>query len=97
MPFGFDPHKEEKSNIDYSRCTPINVIAVTNQERKIKPLYFTAPGPYGELVKVKIDGIKHTKDGKGCTSFCCAYSVGSRQRECILTYYHMEHIWVLQN
>ncbi len=91
MAFGY-PSKEEKSNIDYSRCTPINVIAVTNQERKIKPLYFSVND-----TKVKVDGIKYTKDGKGCTSFCCVYSVGSRQRECILTYYHKEHIWVLQN
>lgn len=92
MAFGFEPHKETQSNIDYSRCTPINVIAVTNQERKIKPLYFSV-----EDAKVKIDGIKYTKDGKGCTSFCCLYQVGSRQRECILAYYHMEHIWVLNN
>lgn len=95
MAFGH-PHKEDKLNIDYSRCTAVNVIAVTNQERKIKPLYFTAPGPYGELCKVKVEAIKYTKQCNGYTSFCCTYQVGSRQRECVLTYYVMDHLWVLE-
>lgn len=92
MAFGFYPNKESKIEIDYTRSTLINVIAVTNQERKIRPLYFSIND-----TKVTINAIKYTKDEKGCTSFCCVYRVGRIQRECMLSYYHLDHIWVLNN
>lgn len=95
---GFIPQfKDDKINIDYSRCTAVNVIAVFNQERKIKPLFFSIENEYDDLCKVEITGIKYTKECKGCLSYCCTYKVGSVQRECILTYYLIEHLWVLEH
>lgn len=94
---GFVPQfKDTKINIDYSRCTPVSVIVTFATDGRYKPLYFLVTDSYGNECKTKVTGIKYTKDGKGCTSFCCAYQVGSRQRECMLTYYLMEHLWVLE-
>lgn len=96
MAFGH-PQTEKKLLIDYSCCTPIPVVATFAPGGKYKPLYFMVRNEYGDECKTKVTGIKYTKECNGYTSFCCAYQVGSRQRECILTYYISEHLWVLEN
>lgn len=95
---GFVPSfKDDSVNIDYSSCTPVAVIPTFAPSGKFKPLYFLVVDEYGNDCKVKITGIKDTKEEKSYTSFFCTYQVGSRQRECKLTYYMMEHLWVLEH
>jgi len=97
MAFGFQPYTEENTNIDYTKCTAISVIATFNRERKMKPLYISITDLYGNVLKTKIDFVKFTKEGPGTTSFYCAYTTNHIQKECVLTYYIKEHQWVLMN
>lgn len=92
----FKEQPQTKIYIYYSRCTPISVIVTFATDGRLKPLYFMVKDDYNHECKVEVTGIKYTKDGNGCTSFCCAYQVGSRQRECVMTYYLQDHVWVLE-
>lgn len=95
---GFVPRfQDNKVNIDYSRCTPISVIATFATDGRYKPLYFLVKDEYSNECKVQVKGIKYTKDERDSTTFCCVYQVGSVQRECLLTFYIQQHLWVLEN
>ncbi len=83
--------------IDYSKCQPVSVIAVFNREGKIMPVYLSLTDLYGNVCKVKIDGVTFTKDGTGSTTYCCIYSADKRKRQINLTYYIHQHLWVLEN
>lgn len=88
---------DNKVNIDYTRCKDVAVITTFTPSGKLKPLYFLVTDMYGNDCKTKVDGIKYTKDGNGCITFCSTYQVGNRERECLLTYYIQDHFWVLEN
>ena len=92
MPF-FTPASPNNINIDYSKA--VTVIANYNPEGKIIPVYVSLENDCGDIVKIKIDGVKYTKDDLGRISYCCLYTVGSRQRELMLTFYIDKHVWVL--
>lgn len=97
MPFGYPQNPEPKVNIDYNRCQPVSVIAVYNQEGKIKPLYVSLSDMYGNVCKAEITGVKYSKDITGGISFRCLYKAGSRLKECTLKFYYDSHVWVLEN
>jgi hypothetical protein len=94
MAFGY-PHETEKVNIDYSRCTPVAVIANFNADGRIMPAYVCIQDLYGNTFKTKVEGIKYTKDGNGYIMFCCLVKSGNRQQEISLSYYVDQHLWVL--
>ncbi|WFR56402.1 hypothetical protein QA584_22740 [Anaerocolumna sp. AGMB13025] len=96
MPF-FEIDKTPELNIDFSRCQPVSVIAAFNPQGEFKPVHFGLMDLYGNVCKVKVTGIKNTKDVRGGKSFICTYMAGDQERECILTYYLDKHLWVLGN
>ncbi len=96
MPF-FEPNKEPAVNIDYTKYQPVSVIASFNREGKILPVYIGIKDLYGNVCKVKIDGITMTKDGNGCTTYCCSYNSDRLKRQVNLTYFTNQHLWVLDN
>ncbi len=83
--------------IDYSKCQPISVIAAFNREGKIMPVYISLTDLYGNICKVKIDGVTFTKDGSGFTTYCCLYTTGRSRKQVNLTYFFNQHLWVLEN
>lgn len=98
MAFGIEPKPDNKINIDYSHCTPVAVIVNFNREGKLMPVYLSLEDLYGNVCKAKIDGIKYTKDKKGCITYCCLISNGhNRQQQINLTFYIRDHLWVLEN
>lgn len=96
MPF-FETNKESNIEIDYSRYQPVSVIASFNREGKILPVYIGIMDLYGNICKVKVDGVTHTRDGRGCTTYCCLYNMNTLQRQVNLTYFTNEHLWALDN
>jgi hypothetical protein len=96
MPF-FESKPDYKPDIDYSRCTPIQVIATFNPEGKIMPVYVCIEDIYGNYIKAAITSIKYRKDGAGCETFCCLVQCGRRQQEINITYYFQDHKWVMDN
>lgn len=95
MPF-FQYTNSEKVNIDYTKYSPVSVIAVFNADNKIKPLYVSLEDLYGNIFKTKINTVKYTKDGKDCTTFCCLISCRNCQQQINLIFYTEKHIWVLE-
>lgn len=83
--------------IDYSKCQPVSVIVSFNREGKMIPVYVGIMDLYGNACRVKIDGITCTKDGNGCTTYCCFYNTNKRSRQVNLTYYINQHLWVLNS
>jgi hypothetical protein len=97
MPF-FEPDRSPEFKIDYSNRQPVSVMVVFNTTGDFKPVYFGLTDLYGNTCKVKIINIKYSKDIRGNgKSFCCIYLSGDQQKECVLTYYVSDRIWVLGN
>lgn len=96
MPF-FEPNNTPEIKIDYSKYQPISVIAAFNREGKIMPVYIGLMDLYGNVCKIKLDGVTFTKDGIGCTTYCCLYNTNRLQKQIALTYFIDQHIWVLEN
>jgi hypothetical protein len=96
MPF-YEIPRDEKINVEFDKLRTLSVIAVYNQEGKIKPLYVSLVDLYGNVCKTKIEGVKYTKDFKDRKSFICLYKSGDVLRECMLTFYIKDHRWVLEN
>lgn len=96
MPF-FESSSEYVTHVDYSKHQPVSVIASFNREGKILPVYLGIMDLYGNVCKVKIDGVSFTKDGKGCITYCCLYNSNKLRRQVNLTYFIHEHLWALDN
>lgn len=97
MPFFDTPDRNDKITIDYSRCRPISVVMSHKANGQFIPIYFRAIKPDESEQTVKIDIVKFIKEKKGCISFHCLVTNYDRQQEVILTFYVLEHIWVLEN
>lgn len=95
MPF-FESDYTPKIKPNYDKCTPVSVIISFSRDGKMMPVCFGMADLYGNQIKVNIDGVKYTKDKIGCISYYCLYSVGKQKRECMLTYYVSDHLWVLE-
>ncbi|MDF2872222.1 MAG: hypothetical protein K0R05_3797 [Anaerocolumna sp.] len=92
----YDSSKDNQSTLLISG-QPISVAAVFNPLGDFKPLYISITDLYGNMCKVKIDCIKYKKEIRGGISFCCVYTIGSTQREFILTFYIRDHMWRLDD
>ncbi len=93
----FEPDRSPEFKIDYNSRQPISVIAAFNPIGDFKPVNFGIMDLYGNTCKIKIDGIKYTKEVRGGKSFYCVYQSADQQRECMLTYYVSDHRWVLNS
>ncbi|WMJ88503.1 hypothetical protein [Anaerocolumna sp. MB42-C2] len=91
----FEPDRTTEYKIDYNNRQPVSVIAAFNPMGDFKPVNFGIMDLYGNICKVKIEGIKYAKEVRGGKSFCCVYRSSDQQKECILTYYVSDHRWVL--
>lgn len=95
MPF-YDSSKDNQATLLITG-QPIHVTAVFNPLGDLKPLYISITDLYGNICKVKIDCVKFRKEVRGGISFCCAYTIGSLQKEIILTFYIKDHMWRLED
>lgn len=96
MAFGYPANQSIKPSIDFSRCEPISVIVNFNRDGKIMPVMFNYVDRHQNYTKVNIDGIKYTKDGDGSLTYCCVANNGRWKYQVNLTFWIMEHIWVLE-
>ncbi|WOO36044.1 hypothetical protein R2R35_19935 [Anaerocolumna sp. AGMB13020] len=95
MPFN-DSSKDNQSTLLFSG-QPVSVAAVFNPLGDLKPLSISITDLYSNTCKVKIDCIKYKKEIRGGFSFCCGYTIGSIQKELLLTYYVKNHMWRLED
>jgi hypothetical protein len=96
MPF-FEPNDEVRMKPDYNKCTPVSVIVNFAPDGKMLPVYFGMTDLDESQHRIKLEGVKYTKELRGRTSYICVYNNGRRKQECMLTYYVQDHVWVLEN
>lgn len=75
---------------------PVSVAVSFKSSGGMLPLQMQVRDEYGDPLRVKIDGVKYTKDIKGGLSYRVFYNAGTQRRECTLNYYVKVHMWYLE-
>jgi hypothetical protein len=96
MAFGYPRPDEPQLNIDYSRCTPVTVMVNFAKDGKMLPIYLRWINTDKSEETLKIDSVKSTKEIKGGTSYCCYITHNGWRKMIILTFYTMQHVWVME-
>jgi hypothetical protein len=75
---------------------PVSVAVSFKSSGEMLPLQMQVTDMYDSPVRVKIGGVKYTKDIKGGLSYRVFYMSGTQRRECTLNYYVKVHQWYLE-
>jgi hypothetical protein len=90
-------HEERKpEQINYIGV-PVSVAVSFKSTGEMLPLQMQVHDEYGDPLRVKIGGVKYTKDIKGGLSYRVFYMSGTQRRECTLNYYVKMHQWYLES
>jgi hypothetical protein len=89
-------HEERKSEQINYIGVPVSVAVSFKSTGEMLPLQMVVKDMYDIPQRVKIYGVKYTKDIKGGLSYRVFYMSGTQRRECTLNYYVKVHQWYLE-